>query len=62
MPSRLEFGKGRKTLLILEKMLNELIGIINPDDKEFSEEIAAMIYKCIMKIYLENETSGDKVK
>lgn len=43
-------------------MLNELIGIINPDDKEFSEEIAAMIYKCIMKIYLENETSGDKVK
>ena len=47
--------------MILERMLNELVGIINPDDKEFSEEIAAMIYKCIMKVYLENEASSDKV-
>jgi hypothetical protein len=34
-------------------MLNELIGIINPDDKDFSEQIATLVYKCIMKVYTE---------
>ena len=34
-------------------MLNELIGIINPDDKEFSEQIATMVYRCLMKVYTE---------
>lgn len=53
MPGKLDFHRSSKTMMIFERMLNELIGIINPDDKSFSEQIATLVYKCLMKVYTE---------
>lgn len=61
MPNLLDFNKGDKLMLIFEKMLNDIIGAIDPHEIKLAEELGILIYKTVMKRYLEEEAEEGKV-
>ena len=57
-----ESNKSRTLLILFEKMLNELVGIIDPTELKLAEQLGSQIYDAVMRRYDEKNFTNEEVR
>ena len=49
-------------MILFEKMLNELVGIIDPTELKLAEQLGSQIYDAVMRRYDEKNFTNEEVR